>query len=124
MNEIFKIVYQSLKWMAKISGFSYREINIIVYYIIIPSIFIILIERILKTNYLKIGFSILIIISLLLIPDFNAFSSWLFDRSVDFLNWFDVIGLNYIQASVIICVVVPIIIFSGFVYWKKQFNSN
>jgi len=38
MNEIFKLVYAFLKWISKITGFTYREINSIVYFIIVPFI--------------------------------------------------------------------------------------
>ncbi|MDO5979194.1 hypothetical protein [Flavivirga spongiicola] len=120
MNEAFKIVYDLLKWISKISGFTYHEVNIIVYFIIIPVIFIYMIERILKTNYLKIGFVVLILLTIIIVPDFSIFSTALFNKSVDFLNWFSIIGLNYIQASVVICVIVPLIIMGLLMYLKRR----
>ena len=51
------------------------------------------------------------IVALFIINDFSSFSDDLFDRSVDFLNWFEIIGWNYIQASVIICVFLPVLIY-------------
>ena len=36
---------------------------------------------------------------------------WAFDKSVDFLLWFKKIGWNYVVSSVIICVVVPALIY-------------
>ena len=41
---------------------------------------------------------------------------WAFQKSVDFLLWFRRIGWNYIVSSVIICVVVPIIIYIELIY--------
>lgn len=125
MNAIFKWVYEFLKWISKITGFTYREINIIVYFIIIPSLFCYLLSRIYKKKQIVIGFILFIIVGLLFIPDFESFSNDLFDASVVFLNWFDVIGLNYIEASVVICVFVPVLIMIGLslIYKKKRLKS-
>jgi len=53
----------------------------------------------------------------LLINDFEKFSEWLFNYSAKFLNSFSYIGWNYVEASVIICVFIPIIVFSFLVYF-------
>lgn len=120
MNDIFKATYDFLKWISKATGLTYHEVNIVVYFIIIPAIFIYLFERFFKTNYLKIGFGLIVLLTLIIVPDFKKFSALLFKKSVDFLNWFDIFGLNYIQASVVICVIIPIIIFSVFMYLHKR----
>ena len=119
MDKIFDIVYKFLKWASHISGFAYHEINIIVYFIIIPFLFISLIDRIFKIHRLKIGFGIALLIAFISISDFESFSTILFNKSVSFLKWFSVIGLNYIQASVVICVLIPIIIF-GILFYKNK----
>ena len=126
MNRIFQIVYELLKWISKISGLTYREVNIIVYFILIPTILIYLIGKILKRKSLIIVFGILVFLTIILIPDFELFSDKLFDKSVDFLNWFDLIGLNYVQASVVICVIIPIIItlLLFYVNKTKRLNKN
>jgi hypothetical protein len=41
---------------------------------------------------------------------------WVFDKSVDFLLWFKKIGWNYVVSSVIICVVVPALIYVELIY--------
>ncbi len=110
MTEIFKIIYQFLKWISALTGLTYREVNIVVYFILIPSLFFYLISRIIKQKWVILGYLIFVGISLLIIPDFEQFSSAFFDLSVDFLNCFEVIGLDYIQASVLICVLLPILI--------------
>jgi len=38
MNTIFKIVSSLLVWLAEASGLSYNEVNVVVYYFIIPAI--------------------------------------------------------------------------------------
>ncbi len=116
MKGIFDSVYRLLKWLSAITGLTYHEINIVVYYILVPLAFMYLIDRIFKSRKLVIGFIVLIVIALLLIPDFSSFSTNLFNASVDFLKWFDNIGLNYVQASVVICVVVPTIVILGLIY--------
>ncbi|MBV1923163.1 MAG: hypothetical protein KUG68_03950 [Flavobacteriaceae bacterium] len=124
MNETFDVVYRILKWFSKLTGWTYHEINIIVYFILIPLIFAFFIDKILKKNYFKIGVAGFVFISLLFISDFEKFSTTLFNYSVDFLNWFEVIGLNFIQASVVICVIVPIIIIMVLMYINKKMKKN
>jgi len=122
MNTIFQIVYLILVWLSDLTGLSYRAINIVVYFIVIPLVYLHLIDNLLKKHYLKIGFSILVLILLLIINDFEVFSDRLFDLSVKFLLWFKVIGWNYTVASVIICVIIPLIAFLVlfyFAYWKR-----
>ena len=63
-----------------------------------------------ETHILKIIFSILVLLSMILIKDFRLFSDSLFDKSVKFLEWFKLIGWNYVVSSVIICVFIPIIV--------------
>ncbi len=124
MNEIFQIVYEFLKWISKITGMTYHEVNIIVYFIIIPGIFIYLLGRFLKRKSLILVFGVLVLFTIIIVPDFKIFSTKLFDLSVDFLNWFDQVGLNYIQASVVICVIVPIIIIFILFYMNKRKHLN
>jgi len=123
MEFVFKIVYNILVWFSSLTGLTYKEINIVAYYIILPSIYFYLIDRLIKKNYFKIGFLILIVISAILMESFKMFSKQLFQLSVDFLKWFDILGWNYVQASVIICVFVPILIYFilfFIVSWKKR----
>tara|TARA_B100000809_G_scaffold250009_1_gene281992 strand:+ start:2220 stop:2618 length:399 start_codon:yes stop_codon:yes gene_type:complete len=123
MNGIFKIVYLILIWISNITGFTYNEINIIAYFIITPFVYFYLLDKIIKKWYFKIGFTLFVIVSLLLIEDFSEFSDWLFDRSVDFLNWFEIIGWNYIEASVVICVFIPLLILGYLIYLLKRQNK-
>jgi len=116
-------------YISEVTGFSYKESNIIVYFIIVPLVFLHLFDRLLKRNILKICFAILTLTILFSIGDFYAFSIKLFGISQDFLNWFSIIGWNYIEASVIICVILPFLLFSYLIYQihkvkiKKFFTS-
>lgn len=124
MNIVFKIVEGTLSWFSDLIGLSYKEVNIILYFIIIPFIFIHLINKILDTRILKIGFAIGVLFFFIIVTDFQKFSIWLFDRSFDFLNSFDNIGLDYTQASVIICVILPGIIFLILFYFAYKTKIN
>ncbi len=110
MNKIFIIVRDLLLNISVIIKLSYNEINIIVYYYILPFFYLSIIDYKLNTHILKILFICLILASIILIKDFNNFSNLLFMRSVKFLKWFEIIGWNYVVSSVIICVFIPILI--------------
>mgnify|MGYP001220704964 CR=1 FL=1 len=92
-------------------------INIIVYYFIIPFIFIVLIDQIFGVHYLKISYILAVFISIAIINDFEKFSKWLFNKSTDFLNSFTFIGWNYIVASIIICFLIPLFVLAFLVYF-------
>lgn len=122
MQKIFKFTYDVLMWLSSLTGFSYKEINIIVWFIIIPFSWALLIDKIIGKHYLKISFSTIIIITLLLINDFSSFSNWLFDKSADFLRGFEFLGIDYIASSVIICVIIPIAVY--YILIKKAYFSK
>ncbi len=111
MNIIFQIVYSLLMWISNVTGFTYNEVNIIAYYIILPFAYVMLADRILKKHLLKVLYVVGISVCLFFIKDFTTFSDWLFQRSVDFLLSFHSLGWNYIVSSVLICVVFPAIVF-------------
>jgi len=107
MNLVFQIVAGILNGIALVTGFTYNEINIIAYYIILPFVYVALVDRIIKRHYLKIAYVAIWVVALILIPDFKAFSDLLFKLSVDFLLFFGRVGLDYVAASVVICVILP-----------------
>ena len=107
MKTIFIAVRDLLIYFSKITNQSYNKINIIMYYYIIPFIYLVLIDYKLDTHILKTSFIILGLTSIMLIKDFNHFSDQLFIKSVKFLQSFEIIGWNYIVSSVIICVIIP-----------------
>jgi len=112
MNSSFQIVFSLLKWIAEITGFSYNEVNIIAYYGILPFAYVALADRILKKHVLKIVYVVAITTIVLMIEDFSGFSDWLFQKSVELLLGFELLGWDYIVASVLICVVFPAIVFA------------
>lgn len=111
MQEIFDIVYRFLMYMAAKTGFTYFEVNIILYYMIIPLVYGALVDRIYKFHYVKIGVVIAWLIGLLCIKSFSVFSERAFAWSQDFLLSWEWLGMNYVAASVIFCVIVPVGLF-------------
>ena len=123
MNAVFDIVYRLLVFISEITHLSYHEINIIVYYIIAPFVYLFLLDKIFHFHYLEIAFSIFVILFLIFIPDFSKFSTEAFISSQHFLQGFAFIGLDYVGASVVICVVLPFIVFMvllKLVYKRKK----
>jgi hypothetical protein len=122
MKKIFELTYEFLMFLSRITGFSYKEINIIVWFIFIPLSWTFLIDKIKGKHYFKIGFSAIVILVLLFIRDFSEFSNKLFDVSADFLRGFNPVGMNYTEASVIICLLIPLVIYVVLIrkaYFKK-----
>ena len=117
MDQIFFIVYRALVVLSEWTGQSYNEINIIVYYVLTPFVFFALIDKILKKPITTVGWTVILIFSALIIDDFSTFSDQLFDGSVLFLRWFSIIGIDYVAASVLICVFLPACLFVFLVYW-------
>ncbi|MEW6305720.1 MAG: hypothetical protein AB1705_19755 [Verrucomicrobiota bacterium] len=111
MNLVFNVVAYSLEWVASVTGFSYNEINIIAYYIILPFVYVALIDRGVRRHFFKLVYVATWAGVLCLIKDFAAFSDVLFAVSVDFLQLFSHVGLNYVSASVVICVILPGLVF-------------
>jgi hypothetical protein len=79
---------------------TYNEINIIVYYFIIPFTWIILLDIIFNFHYLKISFAFFCLGFFVGCRDFKKYSNWAFNKSVDFLNYFNRFGRNYYKSSV------------------------
>lgn len=109
---IFKIVAESLVFIGEKTGLTYNEINIIVYYFVIPFSWLCLVDVIFDFHYLKIAFTIFTLGFTVGCRNFKSYSDWLFDRSVSFLNYFNRYGSNYVASSVWICVAVPIAIYA------------
>ena len=120
---VFGIVAAGLNLIAKALHMTYNEINIIVYYLIIPLSWCIMLDYIIG---LPITTPIWILLWIYIFwSKRKFFKDWCdaaFKLSVDFLLKFKRIGWNYWIASVIICVVVPLIIYAALII--LMINSN
>ncbi|MBQ8736647.1 MAG: hypothetical protein IJY78_02300 [Bacteroidaceae bacterium] len=116
--QIVSSIFQKVAWAlyngATAIGITYNEINIIVYYLLIPLSWTIMFDCWLGSPITS--FALIFIwfgIKIGTWGRFREWSDWAFMRSVDFLNYFNRFGGNYVLNSVVICVLVPIIIYVG-----------
>ena len=123
MRYLFRITQDFLMSLESVTGWSYKEINVIVWYFVIPATWAILLDRIFGKHFFKLGFGV-IALGVLCSVNFESFSGWLFDRSADFLNGFNVIGSNYTNSSVIICLFVPLAIYAILIWLAFFRRSN
>lgn len=112
MLPIFAVVAGVEHIIAKLTGLTYNEVNIIVYFLLIPFSWTVLIDYIAMLPFLTPMYLISWVIFLWKDPmKLRARCDWMFDKSVEFLLWFKKIGWNYVVSSVIICVVIPVLIY-------------
>jgi hypothetical protein len=114
---IFAVVAGAEHIIAKLTGATYNEVNIVIYYLLIPLSWAAMIDYITKMPFLSIMYIIAWIIFLRKDPmKFRDRCDWAFIKSVDFLLWFKKIGWNYVVSSVVICVVIPLLIYVELIY--------
>lgn len=112
MLPIFALVAGLEQVIAKLTGATYNEVNVIVYYLLMPLSWVAMIDYITMMPFLTPMFIMAWIVLLWKDPmKFRARCDWAFGKSVDILLWFKKIGWNYVVSSVIICVVVPVLIY-------------
>jgi hypothetical protein len=112
ISSIFRKVADVLIYGASVMDITYNEINIIVYYLLIPLTWTIMLDFYIGTpitTYTLIFIWIGIKIGTW--GRFREWSDWAFMCSVDFLNYFNRWGGNYVLNSVVICVFVPILVY-------------
>ena len=117
MLPIFAVVAGIEHVIAKLTGLTYNEVNIIVYYLLIPLSWLAMVDYITKIPFLTPIYIIAWIIFLWKDPmNFKDRCDWAFDKSVVFLLYFKKLGWNYVVSSVIICVVVPVLVYVELIY--------
>ncbi len=116
ISSIFRKVADALIYGASAMDITYNEINIIVYYLLIPLTWTIMLDFFIGTPVTT--YALIFIwfgIKIGTWGRFHEWSDWAFIRSVDFLNYFNRWGGNYVLNSVIICVLVPTLIYVGLI---------
>ena len=99
------------------TGLTYNEVNILVYYLLIPLSWTVMVDCLIRKPYATAGLlAIWAGIFIATRHNFREWCDWAFKDSVDFLNWFNCLGGNYVLNSVIICVVVPLIVYGILIY--------
>ena len=115
ITTIFNKTAQILLQTAQKLHLTYNEVNVIAYYMIVPLSWFIMLDFIIGCwPFLSVLWTIT---SLAVVwwhrRDFSRWCDNIFDKSVDFLLWFRHIGWDYQKASVIICVVLPAVIYGA-----------
>ena len=109
---LFQITAKILSELARWTKLTYNEINILIYYLIIPLSWTILLDILVGLPITTILFIFVWGILFIMIRNrFRDWCDWLFKKSVDFLMYFNRYGSNYVLSSVIFCIVVPIVIY-------------
>ena len=111
ITQTFNLVAQWLHQLAKLTNLTYNQINIIVYFAIIPLSWFLLLDLYFSACYFTFGFVFFLIGFKVGCKNFREYSDELFMKSVHFLNYFNRFGSNYFKSSVWICVLLPILIY-------------
>ena len=112
ISSIFRNIADALYSASIVIGITYSEINIIVYYLLIPLTWTIMLDFWLGTPITTYALIFMWMgIKIGTWGRFKEWSDWAFMRSVVFLNYFNQWGGNYVLNSVIICVIVPVFIY-------------
>ena len=121
---IFALVAAGLVWMARKMHLTYNAVNVLVYYWLVPATWTFMIDWKLDCHIATFVFegffpmfttllcSVWIGIILATMMFFDKWCDLIFNLSVDFLNYFNRWGGNYVLNSVVICVAIPIIIYT------------
>lgn len=113
LHQIFMIVMGGLYAMGFLAGVSYKAINIYCYFILFPLSFALFLKT--RWKYLFLPVSLLFFV----IPGFEGISVNFFNHCVVFLNkTAETFSSNYIAMSVYLCVLVPLIIYLPFLFWR------
>ncbi len=112
LHDIFRIVELALRLLARKLKISYEAANILVYYLLIPLSWALLIDIAVGTYYYTAAFITLCILVRIFVRDGETFAQNLFEYSVEFLLYFRRFGVGYIAASIIFCVIVPILLYA------------
>ena len=110
----FRLVATVLYNIATLLGMTYNEVNILAYYLLIPLTWTMMLDKNIGLP-LTTGALLYIWIGIRIGTwgYFREWCDWAFMRSVDFLNYFNHWGGNYVLNSVIICVVIPVLVYAG-----------
>ena len=117
MKSIFNIVANSLDYLAKFFGLTYNQVNIIIYYFLIPLSWLVFIDIIIGGHFGVLTFCAFSFGVFVGCGNFKTYCDKVFNASALFLSSFEKLGSDYVKSSVIICVLVPIIVYITLIYF-------
>lgn len=111
---IFDMTAQWLFTTSQKLHLTYNEMNIVVYYMMVPLTWLIMLDAIIGSwPWLTVAWvAACMVVMIVHRKNFEQWCDSVFQRSVDFLLWFRRVGWNYTLASVVICVAVPLLIYA------------
>lgn len=117
IKRTFSIVANTLLYIGRKTGLTYNEVNILVYYLLIPLPWAVMFDcwlglPIVTASFLLVWLGIFIATRHI----FREWCDWAFQDSVSFLKWFNRWDGNYVLNSVVICVLLPLIAY-GLLNW-------
>ena len=124
IRTIFELVANALYSGARILGITYNELNIIVYIILIPLAWAYMIDKAYKFHRIKLSYLFFLLLILGLGGTFETNCDRLFIICQRFLCLFYPIGINYTEASVIFCVIAPILIHIALIKILKRVRQK
>jgi len=110
-NVFFRMAANFFVWLSRKTGRTYNELNVLMYFGIVPFSWAFILDFQMGWGYFSIGFFCFTAGVLVAARDFSTFADHAFKRSVEFLLFFNRYGSNYERTSVVICVVLPIIVY-------------
>lgn len=120
MVEIFEYTRDELVLLGELLGISYKSVNMLVYFGIFPFFYWWPIDKLIGKHVTKITQLIALILVIAIKPNETLENS--FDYIASGLASMQWLGLNYLEASVVFCVFVPLLIWMilfYFAYRKK-----
>lgn len=108
---IFNFVANLLHSWARRLKITYNQINVILYFFLIPLTWAVLIDVYFDSHFCTLLFIIFMLGFRVGCTNFKLYADLLFLKSVYFLNYFNRFGSNYYKSSVWICVLVPVLIY-------------
>ena len=113
IKEIFNWNANIFIWLSKKTHLSYNAVNIIVYYMLVPLTWAMMLDFVLHCWPVLtiIWLTFCLFVSCIHRHHVESFCDMIFKRSVEFLMWFQHVGWDYYKASVIICVMVIALIY-------------
>ena len=108
VSKLFWWVAKSLQSIARILHLSYNEINIIVYYLLIPLSWCIMLDCLIG---MPITTLLLVAVWAVIFLKVKSFSEWC-DKGFKLSQMFICLFGEYVKYSVIICVFIPVLIYA------------
>ncbi len=112
VQKSFDWTAQGLVRMAAKLGLTYNEVNVLVYYLVVPLTWTVMFDfLIMMPLTTPLLLAVWAVIFWRTRGRFSRWSDWAFKESVRFLNYFNRFGGNYELNSVIICLILPALIY-------------